>query len=155
MIMAHRPSMPTTYCPNRPKLSNSLHSSPKEVHIDLPQFSQWPWVTDPDLESFRFCQMILPAICKRPHSKIPYGKFWHGVFCTLLSRPIDKIKMTQGRGRWSRDLRKLGWFSCALLLGKSVDHRISGYIRSPLQSCDLQFPNKLKFWGFFIREAWR
>ena len=38
----------------------------------------------------------------------------------LLSRPIDKIKMTRGWGRWPRDLRKLGWFSCALLLEKSV-----------------------------------
>ncbi len=47
-------------------------------------------------------------------------KFWHWVCCELLSRPIDKINMTQGRGRWPRDLRKLGWFSCALLLEKSV-----------------------------------
>ncbi len=62
---------------------NILHSSPKEVHIDLPQFSRWPWVTDPDLGSCRFCQMVLTA------------------------RPIDKIK-------------KLGWFSSALLLEKSV-----------------------------------
>ncbi len=37
-----------------------------------------------------------------------------------LDRPIDKIKMTRGRGRWPRDLRKLGWFSCALLSEKSV-----------------------------------
>ena len=22
-----------------------VHSSPKEVHIDFPQFSRWPWVT--------------------------------------------------------------------------------------------------------------
>ena len=29
-------------------------------------------------------------------------------------------KMTRGRGRWPRDLRKLGWFSCALLLERSV-----------------------------------
>ncbi len=101
------------------------------MHIDSPQFSRWPWVTDPDLGSCRFCQMVLTAICKRPHSKIPYGslisrlrenrfKFWHGVFCELLSRPINKTKMTGGQGRWPRDLRKLGWFSCALLLEKSV-----------------------------------
>ena len=38
--------------------------SPREVHIDLPQFSRWPWVTDPDLGSCRFCQMVLTAICK-------------------------------------------------------------------------------------------
>ncbi len=61
-----------------------VHSSPKEVHINLPQFSRWPWVTDHDLGSCRFCKMI-----------------W-------------------GRGRWPRDLRKLGLFSCALLLEKSV-----------------------------------
>ncbi len=33
---------------------------------------------------------------------------------------FDKIKMTRGRGRWPRDFRKLGWFSFALLLEKSV-----------------------------------
>ncbi len=60
--------------------------------------------------------MVLTAICKRPHSKIPYG-FDTG---SLLSRPIDKIKMTRSRGRWPMDLRRLGWFSCALLLEKSV-----------------------------------
>ncbi len=37
-----------------------------------------------------------------------------------LSRPIDKIKMTRDRGRWPKDLRKLGWLSCALLLEKRV-----------------------------------
>ncbi len=30
---------------------NGIHSSPKEVHIDSPQFSRRPWVTDPDLGS--------------------------------------------------------------------------------------------------------
>ena len=38
-----------------------------------------------------------------------------------LSRPFDKIKMTRGQGQWPRDLIKLGWFSCALFLEKSVD----------------------------------
>ena len=79
-----------------------VHSTPKEVHIDLPHFSRWHWVTDPDLGSCRFCQMVLKAICKR------------------LLRPIYKIKMIRGWGRWPRDLRKLGWFSCALLMEKSV-----------------------------------
>ncbi len=89
-------------------ICSNLHSSPKEVHIDLPQFSWWPWITDPDLGSCQLCQMVLTAICKRPHSKIPYRfKFWHRVFCELLSRPIDKIKMTWGRGRWPRHLSKL------------------------------------------------
>ncbi len=46
--------------------------------------------------------------------------FWHGVFCELLSRLFDKSKMTRGRGQWCRDFRKLGSFSCALLLEKSV-----------------------------------
>ncbi len=46
-----------------------LHSSPKEVHIDSPQFSRWPRVTNPDLGSCQFCQMVLTAICKRPHSQ--------------------------------------------------------------------------------------
>ncbi len=32
----------------------------------------------------------------------------------------DKIKMTRGWVRWPRDLRKLGWFSCARHSGKSV-----------------------------------
>ncbi len=44
------------------------------------------------------------------------SEFWHGVFCKLLSKPFDKIKMTRGQGQWPRDLGKLGWFSCALLL---------------------------------------
>ena len=44
----------------------------------------------------------------------------HVNFCPPPSRPIDKIKMTRGQGRWPRDLRELGWFSCALLLKKSV-----------------------------------
>ncbi len=26
----------------------TVHSSPTEVHIDFIQFSQWPWVTEPD-----------------------------------------------------------------------------------------------------------
>ena len=30
-------------------------------------------------------------------------------------------KMTWGRGRWPRDFRKLGWFSCAKHLEKSMD----------------------------------
>ena len=37
-----------------------------------------------------------------------------------LLRPFDKVKVTQGRGRWPRDLRKLGWFSCARHLEKSL-----------------------------------
>ncbi len=48
-------------------------------------------------------------------------RFWHWVFCELLSRPIDKIKMTLVWGRWPRDLRKW-WFSCALLSEKSVSY---------------------------------
>ncbi len=39
-----------------------LHSSPKEVHIDFVQFSRWPWVTDPDLGSCRFCQWKWPEV---------------------------------------------------------------------------------------------
>ncbi len=51
-----------------------LHSYPKEVHIDFVQFSRWPRVTD------------------------PYPKSWQvGQMQKLLSRPIDKIKMTLGR----------------------------------------------------------
>ncbi len=38
----------------------------------------------------------------------------------LGQRPFDKIKMTRGRGRWPKDFRKLGWFSCALYSEKSV-----------------------------------
>ncbi len=33
----------------------SIHSSPKEVHIDFIQFSWWPWVTDPDPGSCQIC----------------------------------------------------------------------------------------------------
>ncbi len=46
--------------------------------------------------------------------------FWYGVFCELLSRPFNKIKMTRGWGQWHRDFRKLGLFSCARYLEKSV-----------------------------------
>ena len=42
----------------------------------------------------------------------------------LLSRPFDKIKMTWGRGRWPRNLRKSGWFSCARHSEKSVTAEI-------------------------------
>ena len=96
----------------------SVHSSPKEMHIDFAQFSRWPWVTDPVAGSCRFCQMVLTAICKRPQRR--------------LSRPIDKIKMTRGRGRWPRDLRKLGWFSCALLLEKNVVSETPEYLEQKL-----------------------
>ncbi len=51
--------------------------------------------------------------------KTPF-KFWHMDFCELLSRPFDKIKMTWGRGRWPRDLRKLGWFLYARYSEKST-----------------------------------
>ncbi len=84
-----------------------LHSSPKEVHIDFTQYSQWPPVTDPYPGSWKVCQMVLGVICKRPCSKIPCGS-----------------GMTQGQGQWPSDLTKLGLFSCALLLEKSVDIHI-------------------------------
>ncbi len=64
----------------------------------------------------KFVKMVFGVICKRPRLKIPYGSLAllrHGVFCELLSRPFDKIKMTRGRGRWPSDFRKLGWFSHA------------------------------------------
>ncbi len=61
------------------------------------------------------------------------SRLWHGVFCELLSRPIDKIKMTQGQGQWPRDLRKLGWFSCALLSEKSVHFNYCNFIWQLLQ----------------------
>ena len=57
---------------------------------------------------------------KTPCKNSLWFKFRHGLFWELISRPIDKIKMTRGRGRWPRDLRKLGCYSCALLLEKSV-----------------------------------
>ncbi len=65
-----------------------------------------------------FCWNDIPSnISKLRENRF---RFWHGVFFELLSRPIDKIKMTPGWGRWPRDLRKLGQFSCALPLEKSV-----------------------------------
>ena len=83
--------------------------------------------------SCQVCQMVLGVICKRPRWKflsvlLQYisrlwenrFKFGHWVFCELLLRPFDKIKMTQGRGWWPRDIRKLGWFSCAKHSEKSV-----------------------------------
>ena len=81
-----------------------IHSSPKEVHIEFIPFSRWPGAADPDPGSCQVCQMVF------------------GVICDLLSqiRKFDKIKMTRGRGRWPRDLRKLGWFSCAKHSEKSV-----------------------------------
>ena len=43
--------------------------------------------------------------------------------------------MTRGQGRWPRDLRKLGRFSCALLLEKSVELRVCAHIFLQLFQC--------------------
>ena len=47
-------------------------------------------------------------------------EFSNGVFCILLSRPFDKLGMTQGRGQWSRVTRRTGRNQCALHLEKSL-----------------------------------
>ena len=57
-----------------------------------------------------FVKMVLRVICKTARE----------LLASLLSRPFDKIKITWGRGRWPRDFRKLGWFSCAKHAEKSV-----------------------------------
>ena len=113
-----------------------LPSSPKEVHNDFTQFSRWPWVTDPDLGSWRICQMVLGVIRKRPHSKIPLlgtgnaynvrelRGIFNGVFCILLPRPLDKFDMTLGQGQWPRVIGRTGWNHCALLLEKKVVHHM-------------------------------
>ncbi len=89
----------------------TLHSSPKEVHIDLPLFSRWPWVTDPDLGSCHFCQMVLTAICKR------------------LLRPFSKLKLPEVG---VCDLGTSGWFSYARHSEKSVfyDFKLTMMIKS-------------------------
>ncbi len=85
--------------------------------------------------------------------------FWHGVFCELLSRPIDKIKMTRGRGRWPRDFRKLGWFSCALLFEKSVDSSLAQLTGEKVKTAiGIPFVWKLyahsKYNSFKVRPPW-
>ncbi len=56
----------------------ALHSSPKEVHIDLPQFSWWPW---PIMGSELFCYfagMTYPQTfqdCKRTVLSFDTGSF--------------------------------------------------------------------------------
>ncbi len=79
-----------------------IPSSPKEVHIDFIQFSWWPRVTDPESWAISSLSNGLGSNMQ----KTPFEncfKFWHRVFCDLLSRPFDKIKMTRGWGRWPRD----------------------------------------------------
>ncbi len=73
-----------------------LHSSPKEVHIDLPQFSGRPRVTDPDLGSCQFYQMVLTTICKRPHSKIPYGS-------QVLTRGLLQVTLKTNWRNWNSE----------------------------------------------------
>ncbi len=53
----------------------SLHSSPKEVHIDFAQFSWWPRVTDPDPGSCQVCQMVLYFVlcCDNVHIWFVYN----------------------------------------------------------------------------------
>ncbi len=52
----------------------------------------------------------------------------------------NHIKMTQGRGRWPRDLRELEWFSCAILSEKSVN-----FLLLVMDGCQIQstFPSSI------------
>ena len=97
-----------------------------------------------------FCWNDIPSNISRLREN--RFKFWHGVFCKLLSRPIDKIKMTWGRGRWPRDLRKSGWFSCALLSEKSV---CVGHLLNVVISVDDQRRIKHIFFCIVVyKEPW-
>ena len=60
--------------------------------------------------------------------------------CTpkLLSRPFDKIKMTQGQGQWPRDLRQFGWLSCAKHSEKSVDKDFYTKVLKLFGPCEYQ-----------------
>ncbi len=88
-----------------------VHSSPKQMHIDLIQFSQSPWVTEPDLGSCQNCQMVFGVLHKRPHS------IWTD---SLNARTFDKFDMTLVRVKWPRIITRTGWNQCTLLLEKSV-----------------------------------
>ena len=50
----------------------NVHSSPKEVHINLFQFSWWPWVTDPDPGPCQVCQMVLGAVSSIIMTQVTY-----------------------------------------------------------------------------------
>ena len=50
----------------------------------------------------------------------------NGVFCILLSRPFDKIKMILGQGQWPRVTGRPRVNQCAFLLEKSVDKPTAG-----------------------------
>ena len=63
---------------------SQVHFSPKESHICLiSPFPQVPFVTDHDIWSWWFCQMVLAATCKM-----------------LFPRPFDRITKTTGQGHW-------------------------------------------------------
>ena len=98
--------------PIRQNSCRLLQSSPKEVHIDFIQFPWWPWITDPDPGSYWVCQVVLGVIWG--FEMRSFANFSQDL------RPIDKIKMTWGRGQWSTGSVKLGWFPCAKHSEKSV-----------------------------------
>ncbi len=99
-----------------------LHYSPTKVHIDFIHFSQWPRVTDPNPR---------PRSCR---------------VCQTVSRPFDKSKMTRGRDRWPRDFGKLGWFSCAKHLEKSVVYSSS----IPTQAIEAVYSLAMRIQVYFI-----
>ena len=80
-----------------------LHSSAKEVHIDLPQFSWWPWVTDPDLApgSCQFCQIVLTT--KWPDLKGPQ-KIRVVFMCTSFREECTCISISFRLGRKGRTI---------------------------------------------------
>ena len=90
----------------------------------IPQAYQLMLDTGPNIKSSymytllqKKCTLSYPSSLGDPGSLILSNGLDSNMQKTsLLSRPIDKIKMTRGWGRWPRDLRKFGWFSCALLL---------------------------------------
>ncbi len=95
------PFYPIPYiCPIKPTCQVNLHTSPKESYILSLHFPSCPLVTNPDLWSWQFCQMVLGITCKRP---------------------FGRIAKTIGQGRWPRSTTENGEIKCNFLLGKSVD----------------------------------
>ncbi len=99
----------------------------------FPQISQYVSTLFPNTESYIFIALskqannshtlfskrrahwFWPVLLVNP-SHVKFSEwsweFWHGVYCELLSRPLDKIKMTRGRGQWTESQKNRVIFMC-------------------------------------------
>ncbi len=68
-----------------------------------------PWVTNPDVGSFWFCQLVLRVTRKRPRVKI-----WMGSFVYFCQDHLTKTSWPRATGRTGRN-------QCVLLLEKSIN----------------------------------